>query len=319
MFSFNFTIKSALVAVLFASQALGIPVEKRANTTCTEVLQRKAWHTLTDAEKTKYIDAELCLIWQRPGQTGLDGVVFRYDDFIKLHQLRNDYVHGDGVFLPFHRLLMHAHEHALRTECGYTGAQPYWAEARDTGKFNESVVFFDTVNFGGNGNGTDGVAGCVTDGPFANMTLHIGPGTNDTDHCLKRQFSETASLWSSQVYIDACMANTTYADAWQCMNDKIHQGTHGGVGGQMADVATSPDPVFFLHHTFLDRVWWQWQEEDLETRLTDIAGYTTLYEPATGWVNTTLYFEIDVFGIVPNATVGDIMDVRGSLLCYEYV
>ncbi|KAL7267860.1 hypothetical protein RUND412_009538 [Rhizina undulata] len=89
------------------------------------------------------------------------------------------------------------------------------------------------------------------------------------------------------------------------------------LGGQMADVATSPDPVFFLHHTFLDRVWWQWQEEDLETRLTDITGYTSEYEPSTGWVNVTLDFEIDMFAIIPNATVGEVMDVRGSLLCYE--
>ena len=29
-----------------------------------------------------------------------------------------------GAFLPFHRYLMHAHEHLLKTECGYEGTQP---------------------------------------------------------------------------------------------------------------------------------------------------------------------------------------------------
>jgi tyrosinase len=35
--------------------------------------------------------------------------------FIEIHQ---------GAFLPFHRMMMHAHEEALRTECNYTGYQP---------------------------------------------------------------------------------------------------------------------------------------------------------------------------------------------------
>lgn len=30
-----------------------------------------------------------------------------------------------GAFLPFHRLLMHAHEKFLQEECGYDGTQPY--------------------------------------------------------------------------------------------------------------------------------------------------------------------------------------------------
>jgi tyrosinase len=29
-----------------------------------------------------------------------------------------------GAFLPFHRMMMHAHESALRNECNYTGYQP---------------------------------------------------------------------------------------------------------------------------------------------------------------------------------------------------
>lgn len=29
-----------------------------------------------------------------------------------------------GQFLPYHRLFVRGHEHALQTECGYKGAQP---------------------------------------------------------------------------------------------------------------------------------------------------------------------------------------------------
>ena len=35
-----------------------------------------------------------------------------------------------------------------------------------------------------------------------------------------------------------------------------HNGVHVFVGGQMDDVPCSPsDPVFFLHHSFIDRIW----------------------------------------------------------------
>ncbi|KAL7265818.1 hypothetical protein RUND412_011655, partial [Rhizina undulata] len=170
----------------------------------------------------------------------------------------------------------------------------YWDEARDAGKYNESDLFYGTVNFGGNGNGTDGVAGCITDGPFANLTLHIGPEQTDTDHCLKRNFNETLALGNSQSYVDVCLAETAIEEAWPCIAHEPHVSTHGG---ELSDLASSPDPVFFLHHTHLDRVWWQWQAEDLENRLDIITGYTSMYEPSTGWVNATLEDVLDMFGI----------------------
>src|SRR5690606_40862261 len=39
-------------------------------------------------------------------------------------------------------------------------------------------------------------------------------------------------------------------------------------------LTNQPDPLFYLHHAFIDRIWWQWQSANLSTRLTDIAGYT---------------------------------------------
>lgn len=77
--------------------------------------------------------------------------------------------------------------------------------------------------------------------------------------------------------------------------------------------------MFYLHHTFLDRVWWQWQERFLPFRFYDIAGYTTGSEPEGGWVPATLGDELDMKGIIPNERIGDLMDIRGGVLCYEYI
>ena len=41
----------------------------------------------------------------------------------------------------------------------------------------------------------------------------------------------------------------------------------------MVDPVSSPgDPLFYLHHTWLDKLWWNWQSIDLKHRLTDISG-----------------------------------------------
>ena len=94
--------------------------------------------------------------------------------------------------------------------------------------------------------------------------------------------------------------------------------------GQMGDLYTSPaDPIFYLHHANLDRVWWSWQKMNLKTRLTDISGPIFLmdYENLKGG-NVTLDFPLSVGVSAPNVTVGDVMNDAGcgknGVLCYEY-
>jgi tyrosinase len=50
-----------------------------------------------------------------------------------------------------------------------------------------------------------------------------------------------------------------------------HGGGHLSVGGDlgvMGDVYASPgDPLFYLHHANMDRLWWQWQQACKISRL----------------------------------------------------
>ena len=106
----------------------------------------------------------------------------------------------------------------------------------------------------------------------------------------------------------------------------------------MLDVVGSPgDPLFYLHHTNLDRLWWEWQQADLPNRLTDMTGRNVPlpsylsgnnftfpsaaildYDGDPGNV-TTLNHTLWMVGIIPKATVGDVMDLGGDLICAEYV
>lgn len=85
----------------------------------------------------------------------------------------------------------------------------------------------------------------------------------------------------------------------------------------MAEVAASPgDPVFFLHHLFVDQQFASWQEVDA-TRKTLVDGACQDgASPCTAAL--TLDSVVDVNGLLPNVTVGELMDTRGGALCYTY-
>ncbi|KAK4098878.1 Di-copper centre-containing protein [Parathielavia hyrcaniae] len=294
-------------------------------------------HTFSRREKRDYIEAELCLM-ELPATLGLPGARNRFEELQSVHQHQTRITHRVGAFLPFHRLLMYAHEHLLREECGYRGAQPYWDETRDAGRFTQSVVLEPITGFGGDGMGDEG---CIADGPFANYTNNLGPGYRIEEHCIYRSINDTLSRMASQRFIDECNEETTFEDFWPCSEQEPHNGGHAGIGGKMLDPIASPgDPIFYLHHTFLDKVYWDWQARDLPARLTEIGGQNTQAEswtppppdalvPPPDWPPqvpqgdpgnvTTLSHILNMWGVIEDAVVADVMDIRGPLLCYEYV
>lgn len=97
------------------------------------------------------------------------------------------------------------------------------------------------------------------------------------------------------------------------------------------------DPLFFLHHTNLDRLWWEWQSANLTARLTDMGGRNVPLQtyldqndfeyPSAALLDydgddgnvTTLNHTLWMAGVIPNATIADVMDLGGDLICAEYV
>jgi tyrosinase len=84
-------------------------------------------------------------------------------------------------------------------------------------------------------------------------------------------------------------------------------------------VSSPGDPLFYLHHTFLDRVWWQWQERDLQRRLGEVTGGVPSFAEDGHWVGISLDDVMDVHGVIPSERVRELMDIRGQALCYEYM
>jgi tyrosinase len=51
----------------------------------------------------------------------------------------------------------------------------------------------------------------------------------------------------------------TFAGFQTLLEGAVHAGTHNAVGGDMAGAASPTDPLFWLHHAFMDKTWADWQ------------------------------------------------------------
>jgi tyrosinase len=55
------------------------------------------------------------------------------------------------------------------------------------------------------------------------------------------------------------MANGTF-NAFASALEGVHNSGHVWVGGSMGTIAAAPaDPVFWMHHAEIDRIWAEWQ------------------------------------------------------------
>lgn len=232
-----------------------------------------------------------------------------------------------------------AHEQALRDECNYAGYQPYWEEVLDMGAMASSTVFDPDTGFGGQG------GDCIDDGPFVGLTTHLSYNFTSLefyaeDRCVFRSFNESRFLQGDQAALDECFASDDATVALPCLAAGPHSNGHGGVGGTMSDVAGSiGDPLFFLHHTNVDRLWWNWQQVDPDNRTYAIGplrnspteafrqGVFPLPAPGPEFLDysgdngnvTTLNHVLWLAGLAPNVTIADVMDLGNNFNCAEYV
>jgi len=76
----------------------------------------------------------------------------------------------------------------------------------------------------------------------------------------------------------------------------------------------SIDPIFFLHHVQLDRLWWEWQSKDPGRRVFDYGGRAFFESPDQAALNDSLSFS----GFAKNMTVVELMSTDTKTLCYRY-
>ncbi|KAK7961691.1 tyrosinase central domain-containing protein [Apiospora aurea] len=281
---------------------------------------RREWSDLSPDERVEYTTAVRCL-QQLPSKSDakeVPGARSRFDDFMAVHMTMTPWIHNSANFLAWHRYYLFTYEKALKEECGYKGTHPYW---------NWDRYASDPVNsplFNGNASSMGVASGCNTEGPFADYQVNLGPGTSTryNPRCLKRAVNRDAA--------QDCTADKTYSlitrhstvssfqDTMQGIPG-VHVGGHFTMGGDPGgDINASPgDPAFYLHHAMIDRVWWLWQVQDLQSRLSTVAG-NDLKTNRAGSLKDTVNLGI-LNGDVELGALLNTLGGNGGEFCYIYM
>ncbi|EMT71726.1 hypothetical protein FOC4_h10017105, partial [Fusarium odoratissimum] len=68
--------------------------------------------------------------------------------------------------------------------------------------------------------------------------------------------NEKNSTLGNETYVQQCHNKSSYRDFWEATGFTTHGAGHSGIGGVMGEIDASPgDPLFYLHHGFVDRLW----------------------------------------------------------------
>ncbi|WP_369195561.1 tyrosinase family protein [Streptomyces djakartensis] len=240
---------------------------------------RKDVSTLTSSEKRRFVNALLEV--KRRGE---------YDEFVRTHI---EYYASDGEdglrtahmapsFLPWHRQFLLELETALR-RVDASVSVPYWDWTRN--RSARSTPWTDDL-LGGTGRRSDRR---VMTGPFAyaqgNWTIKEGvtdeefltrdlgrvrdpiqlPTKSELEQALKDPVYDV-SPWDSTVRKGFRNKLEGWGSGRGSASWLNHNRVHRWVGGAMVGGASVNDPVFWLHHAFVDLVWSRWQRRHREHR-----------------------------------------------------
>lgn len=197
--------------------------------------------------------------------------------------------HRGPAFLPWHREFLMQLEDELRSIDGSITI-PYWDWVADSALDQPSTApIWDDYFMGGNGLESDQWR--VQTGPFAHKAgawpVPAYPDEELPGPGLKRQFGAFAPTLPTDEDRKLAMGERFYdipnydrspftigfrnrLEGWVTQRgdarvrfpgSQLHNRVHVWVGGNMLPMTSPDDPVFFLHHCFVDKLWADWQAE----------------------------------------------------------
>jgi tyrosinase len=146
---------------------------------------------------------------------------------VDIHSNAIHQMHGNPRFLPWHRMYLLRMEELLMA-VDPTVCIPYWKSSEEQAFPTWLLSFTPTVH------------------------LATGP------HTVFRNIG-AFSLLPDSAAVGGAMANSTFTTFAPAL-EGIHNSGHVWVGGSMGSVPFAPtDPIFWMHHAEIDRIWAQWQ------------------------------------------------------------
>ncbi|KXN73522.1 Di-copper centre-containing protein [Conidiobolus coronatus NRRL 28638] len=227
----------------------------------------------------------------------------RFNELARIHRENSDYIHRKELFLPWHRMFIYVYEQEL-LNYDSTLVMPFVDWTTHSSKPQNHPVLQNNM-YGGNGNRNNNW--CLKSGEFANLEL-----TYPYQKCLERKYNKNGNTelgaFSSKEEVQSIIdSKEEYYNFRSSIEGNPHGLPHSYIGSGGTDFGTlhSPaDPIFYLHHTFIDNMWYQWQSKK-ESRFNE-------YNDRYG----NLSKNDKLVGL--EGTVGDVLDSRKGSLCYKY-
>lgn len=202
-----------------------------------KVLVRKEIRDLTPEEWATYRAAVLNL--------KSHGIL---DDIADIHMKADAYAHNTNRFLPWHRALLLYFESLLQLiNNDYDLTVPYWDWTLDCDDPQSSFIFKERFW---------GISTC--------FELNY-----PAKHCLQRNEHAIDPFYTkAQInkLVNKKMSYSEFREALELVPHAIVHFNVGGRDGDMSNMYSTNDPVFWHHHSFIDYIWHKKQAKNLKDR-----------------------------------------------------
>jgi hypothetical protein len=261
-----------------------------AQTGCPNGIRtRPNYLTMSQADKDKFHNAIKTINTQQGGNL--------YQNFTATHYAVGSGAHGSPGFFVWHRKFIREFEKALQ-RIDSSIMLPYWDWTRDSQAPERSRIFANN-NMGPNGG--SGSGGCIQSGTFSGWRVQSA-----NTGCVRRYFARGTTIpsWTAPEILNNDLNTQQSYDRFRSRIEGTgHALVHTGIGGNNGDMSfmySTNDPIFWLHHGFIDYIWWEWQQRN-PSRAND---YPT--NPDTT--------RLAIYGIPVSST----FNTRSSEYCYTY-
>jgi tyrosinase len=194
---------------------------------------------------------------------------------------RQQVFHPAPLFLPWHRAYLHYLELAMQSQVA-----------------DVTLTWWDWTSPKSH---ADGIPALYEGAGNPLAAQPIAAGFPESPGIPKRSWREEADLREEPLPggddVESAIKRTSFSDFSIALEQQLHNRVHGWVGGSMGSIPIAAfDPVFYAHHTMIDRIWRLWQLR-----------HGRPGPPASSWDTVLEPFPI---------TVGGVLDVQA--LGYDY-
>jgi tyrosinase len=131
--------------------------------------------------------------------------------------------------------------------------------------------------------------------PYWNSTVDTSPSDPLWDNSFLGQFNAAwnlgralgSAILPTPQQVETNQGRSTYDAFWPELENPIHNRPHVWVGGVMAGTASPGDPVFWLHHCWIDLLWARWQLEHPGAPFVSSLAGAGLNDPLMEWPDRT--------------------------------